>query len=64
VNLNEAEGEDMKWSHTTQYGVLWRAFLDTASVHKRLRISGLRERLWASQRQCFVQFVTAGSIHM
>jgi hypothetical protein len=43
VNLNEVESEDMEWSHITQYGVLWRTFLDNASVHKRLRISGPSE---------------------
>jgi len=62
VNLNEVEREDMKWSHTTQYGVLWRAFLDTSTG--RLGISGPSERLWTSQGQCFVQFVTSGSIQM
>lgn len=45
MNLIEVESEDMEWSHTTQYGVLWRAFLDSASVRQRLRISVPSERL-------------------
>ena len=64
MNLNEVERDDVERSHTTQYGVLWRAFLDTESVHKKPRISGPDERLWTSQGQCFVQFVTVDSIQM